>query len=328
MAVNIAHGYAMGSTFSYSDPRSTVWSDVLDQYRQLLHWFRMENFLPYSHLFLKSYSEKVLAFHDKSHGVFLEGINKARSRRHLQADESSEVGLIDTILEMFESTKEPMNETDDDAIAILRDVMFGCADGSYQPLIWALLFVAKQPEILSRLHQEIDDAIGRKKMPDLGDRDKLPYVEATIREVMRISDITTLGIPRRTLSDVTIKGFHIPKDTLAIVNVYAIHRDTAHWDDPFLFKPDRFFNKDTNTLRTMSELSYLPFSTGNRSCPGQNLARSFLFLLFTRFFQQFDVSMAAEDEIPEAINAGGAFNPEVKPFKVKLCMREEDCDQM
>ena len=210
--------------------------------------------LPHSHIFLKGYKEKVEGFHTKANEVFLEGIQKAQSRQvEMGNEDQQEIGLIDTILEMFENCKEPM--TDADAIAILRDVMFGCADGSYQPLTWALLFLCDHPDVLRKLQGEIDNVLG-PKMPELADRDALPFVEATIREVLRLSEITTLGIPRRTTDDVTVAGFDIPKDTLTIVNVYNIHRDAQQWESPEMFNPERFF-KDTELqdLRPMSELS-------------------------------------------------------------------------
>jgi cytochrome P450 len=88
------------------------------------------------------------------------------------------------------------------------------------------------------------------------------------------------------------------------------------------FNPSRFLD-DNNELRPTADLSYLPFSTGHRSCVGQNIARNNLFLIFVRFFQRFRVSSADED-IPEMINSGGSFNPDLKPFQVTLKLRDID----
>ena len=319
MAANVAHAYAFGHSYAFDDPTLQSWIEALAEYRGMLHWFRKENFLTQSHLFLREFQNQAARFRESSLDLYKSRIDLARERRR-QGDDSI-TGLVDALLEMYENIKKGDVDNDDDIISVLRDAMFGGSDGAFQPLTWMLLYVVKNPFLQERIQAEVADVIGSERMPCLTDRDHMPYVEAAIREVLRHSEITSLGIPRRTCNDVTVQDHVIPKDTLVIVNVYAIHRDERHWDDPLTFNPDRFLD-DGGKLRSTSDLAYLPFSTGHRACPGQNLAKNFLFLLFTRFFQRFSVYGVDEEDIDQNMNNGGSFNPDLKPFKVRIQRRE------
>ena len=319
LAANVAHAYAFGRTYDLDDPKLKCWMSALAQYRELLHWFRYENFLPLNQLFAADFHTKAKQFRENTLPLYTVNIERAKLSKSTHSDEDDN-GLLGTLLDMLEGDGLPKILTDSDIISVLRDVMFGGSDGAFQPLIWILMYVAKDMKIQEEIYSEICSVIGPSRMPELSDRESMPYVEATIREVLRHSEITSLGIPRSTVKDVTIFGHKIPKDTLTIVNVYSIHRDECHWQEPFKFRPSRFLDNDNELLPT-SKLSYLPFSAGQRSCVGQNVARANLFLLFVRFFQKFRVS-PADEEIPEKINSGGSFNPDLKPFKITLKSRK------
>lgn len=51
------------------------------------------------------------------------------------------------------------------------------------------------------IQDELDSKVGRHRSPQLGDRGSLPYLEATIREVLRIRPVAPLLIPHVALSD-------------------------------------------------------------------------------------------------------------------------------
>ena len=316
ISTNIAYGYAFGTTLDLNSDLLTSWESSLGEYRELLFWFRWENFFPGASLLLQDYHIKAMTFRNKSVRLYKAGLSEARLRIQKKAEgEEGVYGLADTLLEAMADHDKDEEQTDQNVLSVLRDAMFACSDGAYQVLIWALVYVTREPALQRKIQQEIKDAIGLDRMPTLEDRDSLPYVVAFIREVLRYSEVATLGIPRRTVENTSLKNMEIEKDTLVIVNVYNIHRDPRHWEEPEKFNPERFLEKD-GSLRNLSELSYLPFSTGNRSCVGQQLARGFLFLLITRFFQRLTVNTPPGDIIPDSLNQGGSFNPDVKPFKL------------
>lgn len=52
-----------------------------------------------------------------------------------------------------------------------------------------------------RIQEELDSKVGMDRTPQLSDRGSLPYLEATIREVLRIRPVAPLLIPHVALSD-------------------------------------------------------------------------------------------------------------------------------
>lgn len=89
----------------------------------------------------------------------------------------------------------------------------------------------------------------------------LPYLEAVIRETMRIETITPFGVIHKALKDTTLGGYNIPANTPIFTNLSAMHHDREMWGDPENFRPERFL-KDGKLCKDMS----LPFGFGELIC--------------------------------------------------------------
>ena len=100
------------------------------------------------------------------------------------------------------------------------------------------------PDVQSKVHQEIDAVIGQGRLPRLSDRVHMPYTEATILETQRMGDIVPLGIFHATTEDTVFRGCSIPKGTWVMPHFYAVHRDPKLWEDPYKFDPTRFLDAE------------------------------------------------------------------------------------
>ena len=130
-------------------------------------------------------------------------------------------------------------------------------------LAWGIVYLILHPQVQRKCREEIDSVVGRERMPGLDDRDKyvgtlmwsmkilksdlifsLPYVMATLKEVMRRQTLTPLAIGHRATEDTKFFGYDIPKDTFVIPNLWAMHMDEKIWGDPENFRPERFILED------------------------------------------------------------------------------------
>ena len=68
-------------------------------------------------------------------------------------------------------------------------------------------------------------------------------------EVQRCASLVPLGVPHRSLEDIPVDGYVIPKDTLIVANLYSIHRDPRYWKNPEKFDPLRFLDENKKLLR-------------------------------------------------------------------------------
>ncbi|XP_072029611.1 cytochrome P450 2J4-like [Amphiura filiformis] len=178
-------------------------------------------------------------------------------------------------------------------------------------LRWALLYITKYPEIQAQVQHELDCVIGRTRMPQCADRALLPYTEAVLLEIQRIRTVLPLGLPHVASQDTKLAGYDIPKGTLVVSNIWAVHNDPDVWTEPEQFKPERFLDED-GRLRHRKEL--MPFSTGHRVCLGENLAKMEIFLFFTYILHSFVIT-SGDVEPPSTKGVGGVtFGP--KPYRI------------
>ncbi|GAB6030733.1 hypothetical protein CHUAL_007584 [Chamberlinius hualienensis] len=166
-----------------------------------------------------------------------------------------------------------------------RDLIFAGTETSATTLHWALIYMTLNPTIQKKVQNEIDQVIGHEREPSYNDRTKMPFTEAVIMELHRHITLVPLSNPRRNFKDVTVLGYRIPKDTMIIPNLWAVHHDPKIWGDPENFRPERFLNENGQVKNS----EYLiPFSVGKRACVGEPLARMEIFLYFVSLLQNFD----------------------------------------
>ncbi|KAM4655399.1 cytochrome P450 2J2-like [Amazona ochrocephala] len=172
---------------------------------------------------------------------------------------------------------------EENLVACSLDLLLAGTETTSTTIRWALLFMAKYPEIQARVQAEIDAVIGQARQPALQDRDNMPYTNAVIHEVQRKGNIIPFNVPRMATKDTFVGGFFIPKGTVMSASLTSVMFDKNVWETPDAFNPGHFL-KDGQFYKNEY---FMPFSIGKRSCLGELLARSELFLFFTSLLQKF-----------------------------------------
>ncbi|KAH7103313.1 cytochrome P450 [Auriculariales sp. MPI-PUGE-AT-0066] len=130
------------------------------------------------------------------------------------------------------------------------------------------------PEAQAKAQAEIDSVLGLDTLPTWKDAERLPYVCALVREVMRWAPVAVHGFPHVSTEEIYYNGFFIPKGTITLPNVWGFTRDATVYPDPETFAPERFFGPNPQP----NPYEYA-FGFGRRACPGQKLAELQMFLL-------------------------------------------------
>jgi cytochrome P450 len=153
--------------------------------------------------------------------------------------------------------------------AFTQDLIAGGTESSSVTVEWALSELLRKPAIFAAATEELDRVIGRGRWVTEKDIPNLPYMEAIVKETMRVHPIVPLLIPRVAREDVVVGGYDIPKGARVLINVWTIGRDPELWDAPEEFSPERFVGSKMDVKGQDFEL--LPFGSGRRMCPGLNL---------------------------------------------------------
>ncbi|KAJ4835148.1 hypothetical protein Tsubulata_033457, partial [Turnera subulata] len=147
-----------------------------------------------------------------------------------------------------------------------EDLIAGGTESTAVTAEWALAELLRKPEIFDKATEELDRVIGKERWVEEKDIVNLPYVDAIIKETMRLHNVSPLLVPRLAREDVQIAGYDIPKGTRVMVNVWTIGRDPKLWDKPEEFIPERFIGKKVELQGQNIEL--IPFGAGQRICVG------------------------------------------------------------
>lgn len=75
------------------------------------------------------------------------------------------------------------------------------------------------PDVQRKAQDEIDRVFGGPAMPTVEDRDRLPYIDAVVKEALRWHVVAPLGVPHRTDEDDIVAGYLIPKNALLLPNI-------------------------------------------------------------------------------------------------------------
>ena len=161
--------------------------------------------------------------------------------------------------------------SDDYIVNTLEDMFSAGYETTSTTLRWAIAYLVHNPECQTDVQNQLDEEVGRDRMPGLDDRPNLPLVQATIMETLRLGNVAEAAIPHYTLKDTTLAGYRVPKDTVVVPNLMAVHLDPSCWENPTTFNPRRHIDDDGQVITNSG--NFLPFSAGRRVCAGEALAK-------------------------------------------------------
>lgn len=122
----------------------------------------------------------------------------------------------------------------------------------------------------------------------MDDLPHLTYLEAAIRENLRLNTVASLG-PRVAISDVAlVDGTPITNGMRVSIGIHAAnHRKSIWGDDVLEFKPERWLDTDTGKLLAISPYKAISFLAGPRQYIGMKFAlletKCTLAVLFARY---------------------------------------------
>ncbi|KAL3270439.1 hypothetical protein HHI36_020995 [Cryptolaemus montrouzieri] len=167
------------------------------------------------------------------------------------------------------------------ALFALEDIIGGhSAVGNFLMKLFG--FLVRESEVQRKIQEEIEGVVGAEgRNVGIGDRNRMPYIEATIFEAIRL--IASPIVPRVANQDSSIDGFKIEKDSVLFLNNYDLSMSDKLWESPEKFMPERFI-KNGHVIKPDH---FLPFGGGRRSCMGYKMVQLISFGIIGGLLQHF-----------------------------------------
>ncbi|XP_074310253.1 cytochrome P450 76A1 [Silene latifolia] len=195
--------------------------------------------------------------------------------------------ILDLLLE-FEghSNDEPQKISDHHINIFLSEFLMAGTESTASTVEWAMTQLLANPDWMFKVKSELDQVVGPNRKVKEANIDELPYLQAVVKETFRLHPPVPFLVPRKAVEDTTFMGYNVCRGTQVFVNIWAIGRDPQSWDDPLVFKPERFIGSKTDYRG--HDYEFLPFGAGRRMCAGIPLAHQMLHLTLGALLYSFD----------------------------------------
>ncbi|KAN0098017.1 Cytochrome P450 [Tylopilus felleus] len=212
-----------------------------------------------------------------------------RSRKEKEAGtlgESEEKSIIGLLIKA-ENHDGQLHLTREEVMAQAKVLLIAGYDTTSISLTWALIELAKNPDIQSKLRAELLEFGADPTYDQLPNN--LPYLDAVVHETLRVhaplpdfirmataDDVIPLSKPIRTRSGKLVDHISVAKGSFLSVSVPAINRSTTLWGpDAKEFKPERWLREDgipSEAKVVQGHRHLLTFIDGPRTCLGKGFA--------------------------------------------------------
>ncbi|KAM5575239.1 flavonoid-6-hydroxylase-like [Rosa sericea] len=261
--------------------------------------------------------------------VLLEGwLEEHKQKRKMNnsngdGDDNEERDFMDAMISILDGDDNVTSTYDADTInkAVSLTILLGGIDTITGTLTWILTLLLNNREALKKAQHELDQHVGRERQIKESDTANLVYLQAIIKETLRLYPPGPIPRPdHESTEDCVVGGYHIPAKTRLVINISKIQRDPKVWPDPNEFRPERFLTTHKSIDVRGQDFELIPFSSGRRICPGMYLALKSMPLLLASLLHGFELSTLGDEPV-DMSEAGGLTNHKAGKVEVFLTPR-------
>ncbi|KAL1211196.1 Cytochrome [Cardamine amara subsp. amara] len=198
-----------------------------------------------------------------------------------------------------ENLPPPPHSKDREISCLLVDFLFAAQDASTSSLLWAVVLLESEPEVLRRVREEVA-RIWSPESNALITADQLAemsYTRSVAREVLRYRPPASM-VPHVAASDFTLtESYTIPKGAIVFPSVFD--SSFQGFTEPDRFDPDRF--SETRKEDQLFKRNFLVFGSGSHQCVGQRYALNHLVLFIAMFSSLLDFKRLRSDGCDEIV---------------------------
>lgn len=201
--------------------------------------------------------------------------------------------------------------SDENVLYIVENINVAAIETTLWSMEWAIAELVNHPTVQRKIRDEISTVLKGSPVTE-ADLHELPYLQATVKETLRLHTPIPLLVPHMNLEEAKLGGYTIPKESKVVVNAWWLANNPAWWKNPNEFRPERFMEEeggaDAVAAGKQVDFRYLPFGVGRRSCPGIILALPILGLVIAKLVMNFEMKVPRGLGKIDVSEKGGQFS--------------------
>ncbi|KAI3686710.1 hypothetical protein L1987_80400 [Smallanthus sonchifolius] len=329
LIVNMVVRMMFGNHFSPGEQNRDQFQKAIERFVFLLGAFVPSDAIPWlKWLDLGGYEKKMkktaIEMDVVMNGWLEDHKKKMNSTSTRQVDESRDqpVFMASFLSRVKEEVKQELYgfTTDEIVKATCLAIFSAATDTTTVTLTWALALLVNNPLVLKKAQQELENHVGRERKVEESDMSNLIYLQAIIKETMRLYPAAPLSIPHESIEDCIVGGYTVPKGTRLLLNIWKIHHDPQIWIDPFEFQPERFLTSQKEIDVKGRNFELIPFGSGRRICAGSSFALEAMQFILANIIHSFELQQPSIKPI-DMTESPGLVNHRASPLELLVAPR-------
>ncbi|KAL4628906.1 hypothetical protein ACB092_05G270900 [Castanea dentata] len=257
--------------------------------------------------------KRTMIYFSKAFGIFDVIIKERLQLRASSKGSKENDDVLDSLLSLTEEDNSEISLLD--IKHLLLDLFMAGTHTTSTTTEWAMTLLLQNSEKMTKARDELKEVLGKGGQVQESDISKFHYLQAIVKETLRLHPPVPFLIPRKAETNIEMCGFLVPKDSQILINVWAMGRDSSIWPNPNLFMPERFLEQNINFKGQDFEL--IPFGAGRRICPGLPLGNRMVHLMLASLVHYFAWELP-DEMLPEDMDMDELFGlslHKAKPLK-------------
>ncbi|KDO37196.1 hypothetical protein CISIN_1g019564mg [Citrus sinensis] len=225
-------------------------------------------------------------------------LEKHKRKRNSQEIKEEELDFMSVML-LILGDKEQYSGRDVDTVnkATCLGLILAATDTTAVTLTWVISLLLNHRDILNKAQNELDIQVGTKRQVNESDIKNLVYLQAILKETMRLYPAVPLLVPHESMEECIVNGYHVPAGTQIFINAWKLQRDPRVWEEPCKFHPKTFLTRQKDIDVKGQNFELLPFSSGRRMCPGVSFALQVMQFTLASLLHGFDFATPSNEPV-------------------------------
>ncbi|KAK9081997.1 hypothetical protein Syun_030979 [Stephania yunnanensis] len=197
------------------------------------------------------------------------------------------------VLVMMEKTGQfssAIKDIDTTIKALALTQLVAGVDSMANTMVWVLALLLDNPEMLAKAQIELDTNVGKDRLVEESDIPNLKYLQALLKETLRMYPVGPLLVPHEAMEDCHVAGYFVPRGTGLFINAWTIQRDPNVWAEPDTIFAGAISNHQCGHGRKGPSYELLPFGSQDDRAPGRvGPALQVMHLTLARILQAFEL---------------------------------------